>query len=48
MTAREYVPSIQHGINAVMGTVVAQWLRCCATNRKGADSIPDGDIGIFH
>jgi hypothetical protein len=27
---------------------VAQWLRCCATNRKVADSIPDGVIGIFH
>jgi len=27
---------------------VAQWLRCCATNRKVAGSIPDGVIGIFH
>ena len=27
---------------------MAQWLRCCATNRKVAGSIPDGDIGIFH
>ena len=26
----------------------AQWLRCCATNRKVAGSIPDGFIGIFH
>jgi hypothetical protein len=26
---------------------VAQWLRCCATNRKVASSIPDGVIGIF-
>jgi len=26
---------------------VAQWLRCCATNRKIAGSIPDGVIGIF-
>ena len=25
-----------------MGTAVAQWLRCCATNRKVAGSIPDG------
>ena len=24
------------------GTGVAQWLRCCATNRKVAGSIPDG------
>jgi len=30
------------------GTVVAQWLRCCATNRKVAGSIPDGVFGIFH
>ena len=30
------------------GTAVAQWLRCCATNRKVAGSIPAGDIGIFH
>ena len=32
----------------VPGTVVAQWLRCRATNRKVAGSIPDGVIGIFH
>ena len=30
------------------GTAVAQWLRCCATNRKVAGSIPDGVFGIFH
>jgi len=30
------------------GTSVAQWLRCCATIRKAAGSIPDGVIGIFH
>ena len=30
------------------GAAVAQWLRCCATNRKVAGSIPDGVIGIFH
>jgi len=30
------------------GTAVTQWLRCCATNRKVAGSIPDGVIGIFH
>jgi hypothetical protein len=27
---------------------VAQWLRCCATIRKVAGSIPDGVIGILH
>ena len=30
------------------GNAVAQWLRCCATSRKVAGSIPDGVIGIFH
>ena len=30
------------------GTAVGQWLRCCATNRKVAGSIPAGVIGIFH
>ena len=32
----------------LVGTAVAQWLRCSATNRKVAGSIPDGVIGIFH
>ena len=27
---------------------MAQWLRCCATNRKVAGLIPDGVIGIFN
>jgi hypothetical protein len=26
---------------------VAQWLKCCATNRKVVGSIPAGDSGIF-
>jgi len=26
---------------------VAQWLRCCATNRKVAGSIPAGVSGFF-
>ena len=30
------------------GTAAAQWLRCCATNRKVAVSNPDGVIGNFH
>jgi len=29
------------------GTAVAQWLRCCATNRKAARSIPAGVSGFF-
>ena len=28
-------------------TMLAQWLRCCATNRKVAGSIPAGVTGIF-
>ena len=31
-----------------VGTAVAQWLSCCATNRKVAGSIPAGVIGIIH
>ena len=30
------------------GTAVAQWLRCCVTNRKVAGSIPSGVSEIFH
>ena len=30
-----------------MGIAVAQWLRCCATNRKIAGSIPAGVTGSF-
>ena len=26
---------------------VVQWLRCCATSRKVAGSIPGGVVGIF-
>ena len=29
------------------GTAVAQWLRCCATNRKAAGSIPAAVTGFF-
>jgi len=32
----------------ILGTAVAQWLRCCATNRTVAGSILAGIIGIFH
>ena len=32
---------------SVRGTAVAQWLRCCATNRKVAGSIPAGVSGFF-
>ena len=30
-----------------LGTAVAQWLRCCATNRKVAGSFSVGISGIF-
>jgi len=30
-----------------MGAAVAQWLRCYATNRKVAGSIPAGVSGFF-
>ena len=30
-----------------MKSDVTQWLRCCATNRKVAGSIPAGDSGFF-
>ena len=33
-----------NGTHQLLGTAVAQWLRCCATNRKVAGSIPDGVI----
>jgi len=33
--------------HANMGTAVAQWLRCCATNREVAGSIPAGVSGFF-
>jgi len=39
---------IMHFSLAVWRTTVAQWLRCCATNRKVAGSILNGVIGIFH
>ena len=32
---------------SVLGTAVAQWLRCCATNRKVAGSIPASVSGFF-
>ena len=31
----------------IRGTAVAQWLRCCATIRKVAGSIPAGVSGYF-
>ena len=45
-----YSESIDYILKIVylgLGTAVAQWLRCCATNRKVAGSITAGVIGIF-
>ena len=33
---------------AIPSYIFAEWLRCCATNRQVAGSIPDGVIAIFH
>jgi len=40
------VSVIFHDYLPAQGTAVAQWFRCCATNRKVAGSIPSGVIGI--
>ena len=36
-----------HRSISALGTTVAQWLRCCATNQKAAGSIPAGVSGFF-
>ena len=53
-TLRTFMPldvncksALSKSLQSVMGTAVAQWLRCCATNRKVAVSIPNGVTGIF-
>ena len=38
---------IKYNNNDIRGTAVAQWLRCCSTNRKVAGSIPAGVSGSF-
>jgi len=38
---------IRASIHVLKGTAVEQWLRCSATNREVAGSIPDVVIGIF-
>jgi len=43
-----YFFAIYVGILHIMWNAVAQCLRCCATNRKVAGSIPNGAIGILH
>jgi len=41
-------PNVNRTLYSRKGPAVAQWLRCCATNRKVAGSIPAGVIRIFH
>ena len=52
MSGKTYVNGgkncFNQSLNIVRGTAVAQWLRCCATNRKVVGSIPAGVTGIFH
>ena len=43
----ERTQSFERILHIRRGTAVAQWLRCCATNRKVAGSIPAGVIGFF-
>jgi len=40
---RQFIPTATFNI----GTAVAQWLRCCVTNRKDAGSIPADVSGFF-
>jgi len=40
-------PGNAPGTHFFWGTAVAQWLRCCSTNRKVAGSIPAGVGGFF-
>jgi len=47
-TTRHHFPEDSDARHIYMGTGVAQWLRCCATNRKVAGSIPAGVTAIFH
>ena len=45
---RTFQVKITNIVLIYMGIAVAQWLKCCVTNRKVVASIPDGVIGIFH
>jgi len=42
-----FVSNLNIAICLLWGTAVAQWLSCCATNRKAAGSIPAGISGFF-
>ena len=45
---REFSQKNQYNCITIQKVTVEQWLRCCATNRKVAGSIPDGVTGIFY
>ena len=47
LCGRYTVLRVKHFSILVMGTAVAQWLRCCATNWKVAGSIPASVCGFF-
>jgi len=40
--------NIEMDLHVGWGTMVAQWLWCCATNWKAAGSIPVGVSGFFY
>jgi hypothetical protein len=48
VNVNKYIKQVRKVKYAWGPLMVAQWLRHCATNRKVAGSIPDGDTGIFH
>ena len=45
--SRENISGVLRGHTASGGTAVARCLRCCATNRKVAGSIPASVSGFF-
>jgi hypothetical protein len=48
LNIHNYMLYIIHSNYILVGHVVAQWLRHCATNQKVTGSIPDGVNGMFH
>ena len=43
----EFSCKFSYILNNRGGTTIARWLRCCATNRNVAGSIPAGVSGLF-
>ena len=46
-TQRVIIINVRRSLCTVPVSVLAQWLRCCATNRKVAGSIPAGVSAFF-